>query len=348
MASITENRTAKKEKGYSFKIQVSLGKNPLGKQRTKTKTWHAPPGMSKTKARNEAFKFANEWEYELKYGPNSNVNSGYTFKEFVNDVWIPLCVRDGSHKPTTIAMYTNVMNVMMPFFGEHRLDEITGIMVMQYLTWLRNDYLTSYGKPLSPKSIKHHYNILKMIFRHAEMQDLIVKNPMLKVPSPRLDRKKVDALNEENAKRFIEATKTLSFDFQCILMIMLTAGLRRGECIGLQWQDVNFENRTISVVRSATYTPETGTIVSEPKTSNSSRVIPLMPGIAEMLAALRLEHEEKYPGVDLSTAYLFCREGFPFEPRDPSAVTRNLHSFIKRNHLPDVSPHDLRHSCATL
>ena len=76
---------------------------------------------------------------------------------------------------------------------------------MQYLSWLRNDYRTSFGNPLSAKSIKHHYNILKMIFRYAELQEVINKNPMLKVPVPRLDKKKVDALSEEDVKIFIEA-----------------------------------------------------------------------------------------------------------------------------------------------
>lgn len=353
MPSITEKTGGENNKDLIFRIRVYSGKDKFGKQIVRSKTWRAPKGMTKAVARKEAMRIALEFENEVKNDvpiePEDNEPLiDYTFESFVNDVWIPLCVRDGSHRPTTVAMYTNVMNVMMPFFGRYKLSKINGILIMQYLSWLRNDYRTSFGNPLSAKSIKHHYNILKMIFRYAELQEVINKNPMLKVPVPRLDKKKVDALSEEDAKIFIEAIKTLSFDFQCILMIMLTAGLRRGECIGLQWQDINFENSTISVVRSATYTPESGTVVADPKTCNSVRTIPMMPGMAEMLKQLKLEHKEKYPDVDLSTAFLFCREGEPFEPRDPSAVTRRLHDFIKRNNLPDVSPHDLRHSCATL
>lgn len=45
---------------------------------------------------------------------------------------------------------------------------------------------------------------------------------------------------------------------------------------------------------------------------------------------------------------LLCKEGEPFKPRDPSTVTRRMKRFVQRAGLPDVSPHDLRHTCASL
>lgn len=47
-------------------------------------------------------------------------------------------------------------------------------------------------------------------------------------------------------------------------------------------------------------------------------------------------------------AFLFPKEDNIFQPRDPNSVTRRVKRFMKRNGLPDLSPHDLRHSCATL
>ena len=89
----------------------------------------------------------------------------YTFDTFVNEVWIPLCVRDGSHRPATVAMYTNILKVILPQFKGVPLDEITGVRISQYLRWLRNDYRKPDGKPLAEKSIKHHYNVLNLILK---------------------------------------------------------------------------------------------------------------------------------------------------------------------------------------
>lgn len=99
-------------------------------------------------------------------------------------------------------MYTNILKVMRPHFEEQPLSEISGIKITQYLSWLRNDYRTPNGNPLADKSIKHHYNILSFIFGYAEKQDLIDKNPMKKVDAPKVRRRAVDALLEDDARRF--------------------------------------------------------------------------------------------------------------------------------------------------
>jgi len=60
-----------------------------------------------------------------------------------------LCVWDGSHRPATVAMYTNILKVILPQFQGVPLDEITGVRISQYLRWLRNDYRKPDGKPLA-------------------------------------------------------------------------------------------------------------------------------------------------------------------------------------------------------
>jgi len=352
MASIKEERT--KNKHLSFKIRVCLGRDENGKQISKAMRWHPPEGMTPAKARKEVQRVAAAWEAEqlasadLQEVKVEESTISYTFGRFVDEVWIPLCVRDGSHRPSTVAMYTNILKVMRPHFEEQPLVEITGIQISKYLTWLRNDYRTNFGKPLADKSIKHHYNILSFIFGYAEKQDLIDKNPMRKVDSPKVRRRAVDALSEDDARRFFRELGEVDFDFRCILQLLITTGLRRGECIGLQWQDIDFENQVIHVERAVTYTPESGIIVAPPKTATSIRTIPLVDSTTAMLKVLYHQRQKQYPNCFLVTAFLFCKEGEPFEPRDPSAVTRRMKRFVQRAGLPDVSPHDLRHTCASL
>ena len=353
MTSITELKRNNENDSFSFKIKFYLGFDSNGKQKTQTRIWNAPWGFNRKEAWAKVQLVSDEWEREICGNSSTLFYAGnpikrYKFKDFVQEVWVPFFVKDGTHRPTTVAMYTSVLDLMLPFFSDLMLDEVNGIFIMKYLAWLRNDYRTYYGEPLSASTIKHHFNMLRMIFNYAETQELIIKNPIKKVPVPKLERQKVDALSEEDAKKFIAAIKKLSFDYQCIIMILLTSGLRRGECIGLQWQDIDFENNTITVERAATYTKETGTIISDPKTINSIRTIPMMQGLADMLQKLKTFRHTEYPNIKINESFLFCTEGNPFEPRDPNAVTRRLNTFVRKNNLPDVSPHDLRHSCATL
>ena len=78
----------------------------------------------------------------------------YTFDTFVNEVWIPLCVRDGSHRPATVAMYTNILKVILPQFQGVPLAEITGVRISQYLRWLRNEYRNPWMKSSTTKKMQ--------------------------------------------------------------------------------------------------------------------------------------------------------------------------------------------------
>ena len=352
MASIIEKTN--KSKTITFKFKACLGRDAYGKQIFRCTTWKPPEDMSKSKSRKEAQRLADEWERQLKENNseaaqmNGETQKDYSFSQFVNEIWIPLFVRNGEHRPSTIAMYLNILKVILPYFKDVPIDKICGLQITTYLTWLRNEYKTARGKPLAEKSIKHHYNILGLIFNYAEKQDIISKNPMRKVDAPKVTKKAVDALSEEQATEFFNALNTCSFDFRCLLYLLITCGLRRGECLGLQWQDIDFENKTVSVARAVTYTSECGTRVSAPKTVNSIRIIPIMESVAQMLKVLLNMQMRNTTNKDLSKAFIFGKQEDVFSPRDPNAVTRRMKRFVRSVGLPDYSPHDLRHTCASL
>ena len=352
MASIQEK--VKDGKVVSYKFRACLGRNKNGKQIFKSITWNPPEELSSSKAKKVAQLEADIWERETKQAfleEQEEANrkmADYTFNDFVNKVWLPLCVRDGSHRPSTIAFYEYALKIIQPYFDGVLLRDITGIKITQYLNWLRTEYKTRQGKPLAEKSIKHHYGTLSVIFGYAERQDIIIKNPMKKVETPKVTKKPVDAFSEEEAAKFLQAVAAAPMDSRCMWQTLITTGLRRGECLGLQWRDFDFDNMIIHVERSATYTKETGTIVNAPKTAKSVRTVPIMASMATLLQQLKVQTAAQYPDTIIDCAFVFGSPADIFKPRDPNTVTRRLRSFMRDNGLPDVSPHDLRHTCASL
>ena len=99
-----------------------------------------------------------------------------------------------------------------------------------------------------------------LVFGFAEEQELITKNPMDKVECPKLQKKKVDALTQEQAQQFFSLLPSVPLDFRCMLYLFITTGLRRGELLGLQWGDIDFDNLTIEIKRNVTYTKRNGIV----------------------------------------------------------------------------------------
>ena len=369
MATITEKMKGKQV--VSFKFTVCVGRDEKGKQKYKTMTWKPPEGLTTAKARKLAESQAFIWEQEIQGNSiiTEQIKSAFpapagtaveavqtaatisdeeTFRYFAESIWMPLKVIAGGARPSTIAMYKFMLRVALPVLGSKRLTEITAVDIMKYLQYLRDDYRAPDGRTLSEKSVKHHYDILRIIFNYAEKQEAIDKNPIKKVDAPKTTKRPVDALTQEQAKIFFDALSGCKLEYRCMMLLMATTGIRRGECLGLQWRDFDFENNTLHISRNVTYTKESGTIVAEPKTPCSIRTIPIMEGVKRHILNLRQEARRNHPHEILDCAFLFEGRESAFSPRDPNTATRKVRNFMRSIGLPGISPHDLRHTCATL
>ena len=352
MASITQNKNNGKVISYKFKACV--GRDEFGKQVFKCCTWKIPEGMAPSRVEKAVQKAATEWERHAREEYKQDLLNAERVKEreiskartdfacFIRELWFPICICDGEHKPNTIQFNRNIANIIAAYFSGKAIQKITGTDIQKYLIYLRTEYKTPLGKPLAPKTIRHHYCTLANIFSYAMKQEIILKNPMDKVDCPKLSKKKVDALSAEQAKEFFSLISNCPIDFWCMLNLMITTGIRRGELMGLQWGDIDFDHYTISVSRNVTYTPASGIVVSTPKTDCGLRQIPLIPSVAALLLEYRSGTEW------CKQDYLFPKDGNPALARDPNSVTRRVKRFMKTHGLPDMSPHDLRHTCATL
>ena len=360
MASIRENK--REGKVISYRFTVCLARDITGKQVRQSITWTPPEGMAPTKARKAAERAADAWEQEVKTEYEKQQQAiaegrAYMlppekrhddFVSFVNDTWLTLQVKNGNSKPATIAFYQNNAKLIVDYFKGAVLQSITAIDIQKYLVYLRTEYKSKFDKPLAPKTTHHIYATLHLIFGYAENQGMISTNPMKRVEAPKKPRKPVDALTEEQAKVFFDLLPSLPLDFRCILLLFATTGIRRSECVGLKWKDIDETACTLKIERGGAYTPESGVVISTPKTVNSIRTIPLTPGALQLLQTYKRDVQRKNPDTILEEAFIFPSADDLFSPRDPNAITRRVKRFMKNNSFPDLSPHDLRHSCATL
>lgn len=356
MATVKENK--KNGKTFSFRFTTCLGRDENQKQIRETRTWTPPQDLSASKAKKMAERVANEWEAKLKEDYQKIKEARERDAElppelrqdeltdFINNVWIPLEVRKANAKPHTIVFYTNIAKTITKYFDKAIIQKITALDIQKYLLYLGTDYKTKLGKPLSPKSLRHHYGTLNLIFGYAEKHNIISVNPMHKVDTPKREKKPVDALSKEQTIRLFSLLQDTALDFRCMMYLLLTTGIRRGECMGLKWKDIDENNLTIRIERSISYTPETSITINTPKTSNSIRVIPIIKSVLMLLNELKSTYQEGNKNID--NAFLFPKADDITKPRDPNALTKRVTRFMKNNGFPDLSPHDLRHSCATL
>ena len=166
MASISLNK--KDGKVISYKFKACIGRDEFGKQIFRCTTWKAPDGLTAARVEKAAQKAAAEWEQQAKEEYKRDVENPERIKEreiekartefsaFIRQVWFPICICDGEHKPTTIDFNRNISNVIANYFSGKAMQTISGTDIQKYLIYLRTGYRTAQGKPLAQKTIRHH------------------------------------------------------------------------------------------------------------------------------------------------------------------------------------------------
>ena len=360
MASIRE--VLQDGKIVSYRFTVCVGRDKKGKQVRKYTTWKPPDGLRQSRMRAAAEREAEVWEeavraeYAAELERLSRPDPGYIppeerrddFCEYVNDTWYKLYICNGDRKSTTEAYYQDLAQYITAYFAGSVLQDITSMQIEEYLQHLRREHEKKKHKPLSQKYLHHQYGCLRSIFDYAWKHKMILINPINNVEGPKMRKSKVDAMSAEQAQVFFKLADHCKPDLRCMLYLLTTTGVRRGELVGLKWRDIDTSAAVLHVERGVAYTHKTGVVMGTPKTSSSIRDVPLMPATVDVVEAYKTEYKRSHPNTIIKDAYLFHRTGDIFSPVDPNAVTRRVKRFMRNSGLPDYSPHDLRHTCATL
>lgn len=356
MATITPRKN-KQGIVTGYKIRSCVGRDEQYKQVWRSITIPKPEGLTPAKERKEIERLADAWEqmqkdeYEKTHTKESK--SKITLAAFVAEHWWPDHVEDGSHTPSTISFYRHMTDDILEYFGpKKKLALIDAEAVKRYIKFLNTKARTKRGEPYSPTTVQHHFSTLRNIMEYARRFHYIQTDPcqdLSQKEKPQRGKKQIDFLDPEDARQFIAALENEPLFWQAFLNLLITTGLRRGEAVALQWGDVDQEKQIITVRRNVTADKDSPDKLHIGTTkTGEERTVPISPRVLALLMALKRQQQDKYHVVMMPTAYIFCSDADPYRPIYPTQPTRWQSKFTKRHNLPRVSPHDLRHTAATL
>ena len=144
--------------------------------------------------------------------------------------------------------------------------------------------LTTHSDPLAPASVISYHRTLSSVLARAVKWGYIQVNPADAAEKPSLGRRGAAYLEEDDARRLLKLLQNEPIRWRALVTFDLLSGLRRGELLGLRWQDVDFDAHTITIRQTSNYLPGKGIYVSTPKTAGSAR--PLMLSTAAIMMLL--------------------------------------------------------------
>jgi integrase len=200
---------------------------------------------------------------------------------------------------------------------------------------------------LAPKAVKYIHTTLHRALRQAVRWGLVPRNAAAEADPPRVVTPEMRPLSPIQARTLLQAAK--GNRLEALYVLAVTTGMRQGELLGLGWEDVDLECRTVRVRRTLTLA-RGGPHLTEPKTRGSRRSIRLTASAVDALERHRERQEAEGAaagGVWNAWDLVFCtKRGTPV--RRDNLHDKHWKPLLGRVGLPDIRFHDLRHTCATL
>lgn len=246
-------------------------------------------------------------------------------------------------KPSTFEnVQSKVEKMTEEHFKELKLKKITVAYCQRVVIELSKSYVL----------YNHYLSVINRIFKYAVLMDVINSNPFDKIikPKSRQTQRKGNFLTKEELKEFLKLAQntTLSYFFPLVHLMSYT-GLRQGEALALKWSDIDFENKKITVNKTAARIKEKQTLQT-PKTKNSKRVISIDSATLSILKSWKKDQIK-----------IYFKNGKHFEGDENFIFTNqrgewvHIHNFIRYfkrfiadHKLKQITPHGLRHTHASL
>lgn len=286
-------------------------------------------------------------EKTQEIGSNQKVTFDYLAKK-----WIEVGISE-SVRQSTANGYVDIYNrYIKQFLGRKKLSEIDVNVIDEWLIYLGK-------KGMSASTRKRARQTCGAIFKYAIKKRLAFSNPVADSQSPKADQNSVSRVRPPlsllEANQYLKMFKATEID--SIVYLALFTGMRRGEIIGLDWSDISFEDKSISINKTAvetTFTRSDGSkftklVLNPPKTAHSKRKIPITEPVLQALKRQQIkQHKQR-----LKAGQTWQESGAVFTTEFgtrifPSNVYHMYSRGLKNSSLRYVRFHDLRHTVAVL
>lgn len=386
MASL--QRKEKKNGEVVYRIQISLGYNKdAHKQNTKVITFKPNQQSTPKQQEKEAHRFGLEWEEKLKNG-DSYAGLEMSFGDFA-EKW-KASIKDDLEYSTYENYVQQLNKSILPFFANKKVGKIKAPLIEEFYKTLTGKYSNG-----SMEKISH---VLSGMFRTAARWQMIENNPCrdAKLPKNKEEETTLKYFTPEQSLMFLRSldmefetvirgheriddtgkpyrvadyteSRKLSLQLKVFYTLSLYCGFRKGETLALHWSDIDFDNRTIKIVKSVSKA-EDGITLKKPKTATSVRTVSFPDEVMPLLTHYKAEYTMYR--LQLGTAWQGDKDGNLFTQCDGKLMGRSTpyqafkrhisryNEWVRENpeeakkqgleQLPDISLHGLRHSCATL
>ena len=312
-----------------YYVSMDLGKNSEGKR---VKQYRTFPNL--TSARTGLREFYADRD-KLLHPPKQE----QTLRQWL-DYWMENIIRPNRAETTVYAYQKIIDNHLDPLLGAVPLSKLSPKQIQEYYqTMTRTEGLSS-------NTIRRHHDLLSAALRMAVRQDMLRVNPMERVEPPRPKLHEASYYTQENLKVLYQLVE--GHWLEMVVKVTAGLGLRREEICGLKWESVDFQRRVVHIKEARTAYGAT-VVQKETKNRSSMRTLFMPDELYELLRRekARQEQERAIRGGDYAASghVVLDREGLPYSP---NALSLAFTRFVRKNHLPRLTLHGLRHTFATI
>lgn len=261
-----------------------------------------------------------------------------TVKEWL-DHWYQTYKKPALRPNTQMSYEQRIYGHIIPALGDIPIEKLTQNDLQQFYNSLklhgRRKDADRYGKGLSDATVRGCHTTFRSALDKAVDDGLIPRNPSDHCKLPSAKAREMQVLTPEEMQRLlIQAKEDGCFE---LFLLELCTGLRRGEILALQWDDLNPTTGELHIERQV-HRVDGKLVISQVKTKASNRSIVLPPAVVNVL----LEHQKA-----IDSRWMFPSPVKEDSPLDPASVRKRLQTVLDRAGCKKIRFHDLRHTFAT-